>query len=207
MAISLTKLRISSAPAASSTTAHANCAATRTEKMRRCRTPAVALRPPSFSAPEESWRDDSNAGSRPQTSAAAIDAAAVKARTRPSSPISCDRGSPSLSDVSSARVSHHASASPEAPPATASTPVSTRISRMTRPRPAPRAVRIAISRPRAAARVSIRQAMSAQAISSSTPTAASNTTSSRRILPTTSSCIGVTVAVSGGNPLSRRRGG
>jgi hypothetical protein len=77
---------------------------------------------------------------------------------------------------------------------------------MTRPRPAPSAVRIAISRPRAAARVSIRQAMSAQAISSSTPTAASSTVSSRRMLPTTSSRIGVTVAVTA-NPLSRSSAG
>ena len=78
--------------------------------MRRWRTPAVALRPPSFSAPEESWRDDSNAGSSPQASAAAVDANAVKARTRPSSAISCARGNPSLSETNSALTEQRLSA-------------------------------------------------------------------------------------------------
>ncbi len=77
-----------------------------------------------------------------------------------------------------------ASTSPSAPPASDSIKFSVSNWRMMRPRPAPRAVRTAISRLRPVARASSRFAMLAQAISSTHPTAPSKIISASFISPT-----------------------
>ena len=70
---------------------------------------------------------------------------------------------------------HAATISPSAPPTNDSIMVSTRSWRTTRQRPAPSAVRTAISRSRALARATSRLATLPQVIASSTPTIASST--------------------------------
>ncbi len=75
---------------------------------------------------------------------------------------------------------------PAAPPSADSTIDSVSSWRMTRPRPAPRTTRMAISFCRASDRASIRFATLAHAMSRTAPTAISSTTSAGRISPNTS---------------------
>ena len=75
---------------------------------------------------------------------------------------------------------HRATASPRSAPSVDSSKLSVSSCRMTRPRAAPSATRIAISRRRTAARASSRFATFAQAISSTSPTITISATSARR---------------------------
>ncbi len=78
---------------------------------------------------------------------------------------------------------HHASASPSAPPMAASSTLSVSNWRITRQRSAPMLSLTAISRRRAAARVSSRFAMFAQAISRIRPTIVMSTSDRLRVVP------------------------
>jgi len=89
--------------------------------------------------------------------------------------------------ATSALTAQDASISPSPPPAAAITTLSVSNCRTRRIRLAPRAVRSAISLRRDAARASSRLATLAQAMSSTTPTAPSNTNSARPVSPTISS--------------------
>ena len=108
--------------------------------------------------------------------------------TRASSAIASCRGMLSPPSVTKNRVAQYASRTPAMPPTNASTNASVTIWRISMPRPAPSAVRIASSFRRADVRPSIRLARFAQAISSTNPTDASNTSSGRSMLPTTCRC-------------------
>ena len=146
VAVSRTKLRISSAPAASSTTAQANWAVTRAAKIRRCRRLDVAPRPPSFSATADSGPRRFDRGQqaaderrrkghgRREGEHARVERDLLRARQ----PVAERRQEEALEPPRQREAA--------APPATASTPVSISIRRITRARPAPSAVRIAISR-------------------------------------------------------------
>ena len=95
--------------------------------------------------------------------------------------------------VVSTSIAQMPASSPSTPPSAASNVLSTSNCRAMRIPPAPSAARIAISRPRPAARISIRLATLAQAISRTTPTAPSNTSSGVRTSPTTCSRRSTTV--------------
>ena len=109
----------------------------------------------------------------------------ANASTPPSIWISRRRGRSSGAMASRVSSAKRARSSPRAPPTSASTRLSVRSCRRRRERPAPIAVRSAISRSRVEARASRRLATLAQAISSTKATAASRTTIAGRIDPTT----------------------
>ena len=92
--------------------------------------------------------------------------------------------------ASSACTPKYPSTSPSTPPASESSTLSVSNCPTMRLRPAPSAARIAISRRRIVARASNKFATFAHAISSTQPTAPSNTSSDVRTSPTTVSLIG-----------------
>ena len=195
--ITLTKLRMRSRPGASRTTAHANCSVTRRARAsRRCRRARAGAARRFLQGVARSRRADSNAGSRPQMSVAASGDRDVNASTRPSSAISLRARQARAIEVSSAARSDPGEREPaggaERPRARRSRRSISRIDACASGAER-RADRHLARAP--AARVSIRHAMSAHAISSSTPTAASSTTSTRWTPPATSSCIGMAIAV------------
>ncbi len=165
------KLRTSSAPPTSSTTAIANSATMSTRRARvRSREPLV--RPPPTSAVCIALRAACTAGARPNSSPVSSDAPALKSTTVQLSPTSVRRGSVDGASCSTRSSSHSVSSHPRAPPASASSRLSTSCSRTMRAGLAPRARRTATSRSRAAARASCRFAMFAQPMSSTSTTAA-----------------------------------
>ena len=119
---------------------------------------------------------------------------AVNNKTFESIPISLARGSPDGKCCSAPFVPHAASNSPSPPPASASSMLSVRSCRTILPLPAPRAARTANSRLRPIERAMSRLATFTQAIKSTNPTAASNTSSNRRTSPTICSLSGMSVA-------------
>ena len=94
----------------------------------------------------------------------------------------------------STRIAQMPISRPPRPPASPIRTLSTSNWRAMRQAPAPNAPRMAISRPRPAARISMRFATLAQAISNTNPTAPSRTSSGVRILPTVCSRNETTVA-------------
>ena len=114
-----------------------------------------------------------SAGARPNSNPLNSAAAVVKSSTRASGAtlnetgFSCKRMNARIT-----RVPPWAKHKPNTPPSTASNPLSVITWRMSRSRPAPKALRIENSRCRAAARASRRLATLAQAIASTTPTTA-----------------------------------
>ena len=190
--ISREKLRMSKPPAASSTTASANCAVTSVPNSRRCRTPAGTAASPFLqrfigAAPRRFPR---RAASRTEARSA------PRRRLRTPAPSRRCRFPPFAESSDGATLTrtpdpHHARSTPSTPPPSASSADSTSTCRISRARLAPSAARTAISRPREAARVSIRLAMSAHAIRRTHATATSSTYSVVSMRPTVSSRIGV----------------
>src|SRR5713226_1978155 len=131
------------------------------------------------------------AGASPKSSPVRRETPRVKSRTRRSKVISCTRGNCCGLAATSRRTSPHARVSPSVPPTSESSMLSVRSWRTMRRRPAPSAVRMAISRRRATARASRRLATLAQAISRTRPTTASSTTRVWRTGPAESSRSGI----------------
>ena len=170
-------------------------ATSHTISKRRVPTPiALLLRPPSLSASLRSDRPARTAGSVPASMPVSIDTPTANSSTRPSIEISSALGTWLASSVEADVSVPYASRSPSAPPAPASSKASVNSCRNTRPRPAPSAERIAISLRRLRARVNSRLPTLAQAMRRTNPTAPSRMRSIVRLLPTISSCIGMTTA-------------
>ncbi len=181
---SAARLRIISPAPMSSTTAIAISTATKTLCV-RCRAP-LDPRPPSFSVSCMSGRIVFSAGTSPNTIPVTTEIPRVKNITRPSSPISSDRGKVCGSAARIARVPHFASNSPIAPPTIPSITLSVKSCRITRLGLAPSAERIANSRERPVDRASSKFATFAHAINNTKLTAPSSTSRIPRTLPTTS---------------------
>jgi hypothetical protein len=123
-----------------------------------------------------------------------IETPTANSSTRPSIEISSALGTWPASSVEAAVSVPYASRSPSAPPALESSTASVNSCRNTRPRPAPSAERIAISLRRLKARVKSRLPTLAHAMRRTNPAAPSSMSSIVRLLPTMSSCIGMTTA-------------
>ena len=137
-----------------------------------------------------------SAGTSPNSNPVNTDSASEKSSTRPSIATSSVRGSwPRLSN-SKNRVPNQAMTSPSMPPASARTMLSVNSCLTSRPRPAPRAARIATSCWREPARASSRLATLTHAMSNTNATAPRRTSNAVRTLPTIASCSGATVAPS-----------
>src|SRR5262245_32135350 len=106
------------------------------------------------------------AGAEPKTTPVNNETANVNPSARRSSAILDRRGRSSGTKRSSVTIPHHASNDPNKPPPKLSSKLSVNNCRMMRARPAPKAVRTAISLYRVVARASVRLATLAQAISS-----------------------------------------
>jgi hypothetical protein len=149
--------------------------------------PVRVSHPLRFTATARSTRDARNAGISPNITAVNRQAIEVKATTCPSTCIPSVRGTILPPPAISRRIPQGLIASPSSPPATASIVLSVSSCRTSRSRPAPRAVRIASSFWREAARASSRWAILAQPISRTSVTAPHNSRSPRRKPPTISS--------------------
>ncbi len=147
-----------------------------------------APRPDSFSVDEMPPRVDWKAGTMPKSSPVSSDTPIVNAITTGSTRTSARRGIPCGSSATRASTPHTANSNPSAPPTTPRMTLSVSNCRTSRERPAPRAVRTAISLSRAAARASNRFATFTHAISSTKPTAPSRSQNALRISPTIASC-------------------
>ena len=119
--------------------------------------------------------DACNAGTNPKISAVRKVMATVKASARPSTETLLMRGKSDGARVSNKSVPHFASNNPTAPPARDNSMLSVSSWRMMRQRPAPSAVRVAISLCLPAARASNRFATLAQAINRTKATATRRT--------------------------------
>ncbi len=119
----------------------------------------------------------------------------VKSNTRKSSPISSARGNVSGRSFNPACVPHTARSNPSAPAAMASSRLSVSSCQTILRRLAPSAVRTANSLIRLAERASMRLATLTQAINSTNPTAAINTSRNSRTSPTICSFNGTSFAV------------
>lgn len=131
-------------------------------------------------------------GTKPNTIATSIEVARVNSKILTSSPISSARGKASGIALIAVRVAHTAKSNPAAPPAQARRMLSVSNCLMARPCVAPSAARIANSRARPVERARSKLATFAQAISSTNPTAPSNTNSIGATSPTMSSLNGFT---------------
>ena len=152
------------------------------------RRPLARLRAAHRSARAACRRSSARARRRaPSRSTAPI----VNATTRTSSVTSDTPGRLAVSTAGTARSTQFAISSPSAPPARASSRLSTSSIWNSRWRDAPSATRTPISRCRATARLRNRLATFAQATSSTRPTAPSRISNGRRTCPEISSSIGV----------------
>ena len=124
------------------------------------------------------------AGASPNKRATANAVSAVKASARPSIATLPALGRSAPPRVSRASIAKTARAAPRAPPRTARMTLSARKRLKSRPRPEPRALRIATSRSRAAERASSRLATFAQAMRRTKRTAACRTQSATLSSPT-----------------------
>ena len=149
----------------------ATCTTTR-ELRKRFDDPA-SPRPACFRASLRSTFDACHAGLTPKRKLESSETPMTKMKTLQFTWISARRGRPTCMAVAwvSMRVPMTASSNPSAPPAKATTLLSSRSCRAILARVAPSAERTAISRCRAVARASIRLATLAQAISSTSETA------------------------------------
>ena len=136
---------------------------------------------------------DRNAGRMPKITPVSAETTRAKTSTVPSRCTTSARGSATAAFARIARSPKYAMMSPNTPPASASRMLSVRSCRMRRSRSAPRAVRIATSRVRPAARASNRFATFAHAMSSTMPTAVSSSISAGRTRPVTIVAIGTAV--------------
>ena len=178
------------------TSASATSATTSTDRTLFCLKPVPDRPPLSLSAMFRSVRDPCSAGIRPNRRPVASETTTVNASTRQSTPTSDPfsprRGIPAVLMDNRARIPATPSTMPSAPPATDSRTLSVSSCLMIRPRPAPIAERIAISRRRAVARTSSRFATLAQAMSRTKTTATLMTSRIGRTLLTNASRNGAT---------------
>ena len=151
-----------------STTLNATCATTNVFRNRKRSVGAGAS---SLSADTTSGFDAWSAGTRPHSSAATNEMPSENATTRPSRGTDTFTGSGNAGrSETSSDVSTRASSSPAIPPSAKSSVVSVSNCRTTLPRPAPIAVRTAISRRRTTPLASRTPARFAHAITSTTAT-------------------------------------
>ena len=156
--------------------------------------PPPDLCPPSFNVSCKFVFEIRNAGTSPNKMPQSSAMPAVNSKTFQSIPTSLARGNPEGNRCSATFVPHAAITKPSPPPASASSMLSVRSCRTILPRPAPSAARTANSRLRPIERARRRLATFTHAIKSTNPTAASNTSSSRRTSPTSCSLSGMSVA-------------
>ena len=190
-------VRISSPAPASSTMARAISLTTSRLRVLFCRVPEPPRAPVSFSVALRSAREAWIAGTSPNTMPVRKESSSVNPSTVQSS-VTPEPWIPILGmlpgfKASRARTPEAPMARPSTPPANESSTLSVRSWRTIRPRPAPIAARIAISRDRTPARASSRLATFAQAMSSTAVTAPSRIRSAGRTLRTMIRCIGSTV--------------
>ncbi len=166
-------------------------------RIRRPREAPERLGAPSLSAVTRDSPVEPSAGASPQTIAVSTVIPTAKASTEESSEIceSNGNGSRPWIQLTSAVSIHEAKTRPAAPPAIDSNSDSVRSCRRILLVPAPNAERMASSRRRAEARLSIRLPMLPQAISSTAPTAAKSARIVRRMSPTSWSRSGTTFTV------------
>ena len=151
----------------SKTSESATCVTTSARRTETRAPPATMPRPPDFIASIGSVREAWRAGRSPKRTHVSAAIPAVKASRRRSSGIATNHGvSRVLRKETRVRERACASKAPQAAPAAARTRLSARSWRMRRRRDAPRASRTAISRWRTCARATIRLAMFAQAMRS-----------------------------------------
>ena len=131
-----------------------------------------------------------SAGARPNNIPTRSEETSVNSNTGPLSCTSASRGMAVVAVARSARMPHTAMAKPTPPPISESKALSVSNWRISRTRPAPRAVRRAISRCRATPRASIKFATFAQAMSKTKVTAPKMIKIGSRASPATSCCNG-----------------
>ncbi len=164
-----------------------------TRPSRRRRRPLPAERPPSFSTELRSVRSACRAGTRPIVTPVSNERTRPKASTDPSrGRFPSSRGRPPGARATRPLTPQSPRVTPRAPPTEARTIPSARSSRTIRPRPAPRALRSAISFLRSVARASRRLATFAQAMRSTRATAPWSATRLGRTSSTTMSPSGTT---------------
>src|SRR6266576_281390 len=144
-------------------------------RCRPCPVPAPAL--PSFKESVRSARAARRAGKSPVAMVVMIVTPSANASTQPSTCTVSSRGSTDGAARLSNAMAAYAPATPSPPPRDASTTLSVSSCLTTRPRPAPKADRMASSRPRAPARASVRLATLTQPIIRTRPTATTSTSS------------------------------
>ena len=171
-----------------STTASAISETTRIPRVRTIRPPTTDRAPPCLTASTRSTFEAWSAGTRPNNRLVASETIKVKVRTLPSMLLSVPRTTADGLNATSARAPQKASRVPPAPATSASSRLSVINCLTIRPRPAPSAVRTAISRVRVVALPRSSVAVLAHAISSTTPTTPHRRYSVRRTSPTSSSC-------------------
>ncbi len=149
---------------------------------------------PCFSASFTSVRVKRSEGIKPASTPVKIETTRVNTKTCVSSVTSTKRGSRSASIFTISPMLARARSNPRAPPATDNTTVSAKMWRTMATRPAPKAVRIAISLRRAKVFAKTRFATFAHAISKTKATAPKSTSSAGRMSPTSCSRKGIAVA-------------
>ena len=169
-----TKLLMSRPAAASSTTENAISATTRSSRGRFDLAPLTVRPPPCLSASFKSMRDAYSTGTSPKNRLHKTQTPRVNASTCPSMVVSASRGTVAGASLTRAFKLPPATINPAAPANKASNRLSAISWRTMRPRPAPIAARIAISRVREVALVSNSVATLAQAMSSTRHTAPSS---------------------------------
>ena len=185
------KLLISRPAPTSRSSDSATSAATSTRRRRSRPRPEVEAWLPSFSTscidPRTLWK----AGTRPNRIPVASATAIVKTSAVASRRVSASLGNDCAAIVDSTETPTRASATPSAAPTSDSTTLSVNICRISRPRLAPSAVRMPISRSRADARTSSRFATFVHAINSTRPTDPMSIRSAGLMSPTYSSSSGL----------------
>ena len=158
----------------------ATWSATNDFRRRTCPCPLVTEPASSLSVAAAATREPRNAGSSPNSTAVAKVTTLVNRRIRPSGAVDSESAAGSYGRKRTRpRASQVLRNSPAAPPAVARIMLSTKSCRTSWLRLAPSALRMAISRWRAAARASRSPATFVHAISSTTPTSHCSTTSGR----------------------------
>ena len=170
------KVRPKSTAPTTSTIERATWPTTRPRRTATASCPSVDDRPPGSSVVAGSRRVAVSAGPRPNSMQATKADATMNANRRQSGVRSTKTGAgPTFRTLTSVWLIHRASSSPPAAPRPATSALSDRSWRTTRPRDAPIARRTAISRPRTVARASIRFARLTDVRRSTNPVAPSST--------------------------------
>ena len=163
---------------------------TTSERRVQARRPPATVRAPSASTGRRPERAAARAGARPNRR---LEASAIDGGGGQHSGVQLD-GLPdcqaSRKNAAARLCRHSPPEHPRRPPASASTMLSVRIWRTTAARPPPSAMRVAISRRRAAPCASNRPAIFAQPMSSTAPTAAHSTFSGFRVSSVRPRCKG-----------------